>query len=245
MHMPYFSIIIPTLNEQMRIEKLLKSLQNQSFKDFEIIIVDGGSKDNTVDAAKQFSAKVLVKKGYKEFPSRNIGARRSNGRVLLFLSADVLLPKDILEHLRQKFKEDKVSGICGMGMPFDAPLWMKIEYLAHWKLLRIWTTFSKDFHASTNFLAVRKNDFHEMGGFLDEFCADTLFFNKLGRKKKVKMLSRISVFISGRRAKKMGFWKFNAHFLWVIVFDYIPFLRKSSITRMLHNYSTGYRARHG
>jgi len=241
MSAPYFSIIIPTKNEEVSLGKLLKSLQKQSFKDFEIIIVDGGSTDNTADVAEQFSAKVFVKKGCKEFPSRNFGARCSNGRILVFSSADILLPENILRHLAQKFEEDNVSGICGVGMPFEAPFWMKIEYLAHWRLLRIWAMISRDFHGSANFMAVRKSDFHEIGGFSDEFCADTILFNELGRKKKVRMLSGASFFVSGRRAKKMGFLKFNAYFLWVIIFDYIPFLRDSPIMRVLKNYSLGYK----
>lgn len=242
---PYFSVIIPTLNEETRIERLLTSLQSQTFKDFETIIVDGGSKDGTIDIAKFFSVKIFVKPGCKEFPSRNFGALQAKGRILLFLSADVFLPKDVLKRLECEFNENEISGICGMGLPFNAPLWMKIEYLAFWRLLRIWTTISKDFHGSTNFMAARKEDFYEIGGFVDEFCADTLFFNKLGRQKRVKMLSGILVYVSGRRAKKMGLLKFNAHFLWVIIFDYIPFLRNSSILQVLQDYSSGYRAKHG
>jgi glycosyltransferase involved in cell wall biosynthesis len=244
-HKPYISVIIPTLNEEPRLERLLKSLQKQTFKDFEVIIVDGGSKDKTVDIANRFSAKVFVKEKCKEFPSRNIGADIANGDVLLFLSADVFLPVDILEYLVNIFKRNDVSGICGMGMPFGAPLWMKIEYFAFWRALRIWSMVTKDFHGSTNFMAAKKKDFHEVGGFVDEFCADTIFFNNLGKKRKVKMLSRVAVFVSGRRAKKMGFVNFTTHFMWVIVFDYVPFLRNSPITRALQIYSSGYRTKHG
>jgi glycosyltransferase involved in cell wall biosynthesis len=241
---PYFSIIIPTLNEEPRIERLLKSLQRQSFKDFEIIIVDGGSKDRTAEIAQQYSARVFVKKGCKEFPSRNFGAQVSNGRILLFLSADVFLPPDTLEYLTRVFETD-VAGTCGMGMPFEAPLWMKMGYFAFWRALLVWSKLSHDFHGSTNFMATRKEAFDDVGGFVDEFCADTLFFNALGKKRKVKILSRVSVFVSGRRAKKMGFLNFAAHFLWVFVYDYIPFLRNTPLTRMLANYSSSYRAKHG
>lgn len=240
----YFSVIIPTLNEEPNIERLLKSLERQTFKDFEVIIVDGGSRDRTVEIAKKFSAKVHVKRNLKEFPSRNYGAKVSQGKVLLFLSADVLLPSDALGYLKTFF-DGGYDGICAMGMPFDAPLWMKLGYLAHWKVLFVWTKLSKDYHGSTNFMAVRKKDFFRIGGFEDNFCADTLFFNALGRKRKVKILNRICVFVSGRRAKKMGFFRFYAHFLWVIVYDYFPFLRKTAIARFLQNYSSGYRAKHG
>jgi glycosyltransferase involved in cell wall biosynthesis len=245
MKKPLLSIIVPTLNEEERIGRLLQSLEEQSFKDFEIVVVDGGSSDNTVKVAGEFSAKVIVKNGCKEFPSRNIGAKLSNGNILLFLSADVVLSRDALKHLAEAFLEDQdVSGVCSLGIPFDAPLWMKIEYLFHWRLLRIWMGLTKDYHASTNFMAVRKVDFHKVGGFTDEIFADTIFFNKLGKKYKVKVLPKPLVFVSGRRAKKMGFTKFTTHFLWVFLFDYFPFLRKSSIAKFLQSYSSDYRARH-
>lgn len=243
MKKPLFSVIIPTLNEEARIGGLLQSLERQSFKDFEIVVVDGGSSDKTVKVAEKFSAKVFVRKGCKEFPSRNVGAKLSKGRILLFLSADVVLFLDALKHLAKEL-EKGVSGICGLGMPFDAPLWMKIEYLFHWGLLRLWMKLTKDYHASTNFMAVRKDDFHKVGEFTDEIFADTIFFNKLGKKCKVKVLPKSLVFVSGRRAKKMGFARFTTHFLWVFLFDYFPLLRKSSIVKFFQSYSSDYRTRH-
>lgn len=244
--LPFFSVIIPTLNEEPRIGRLLLSLERQSFTKFEILIVDGGSSDRTVEVAKKFSAKVIVKKGCKEFPSRNLAAKLSQGDVLLFLSADVVLPDNSLEYVAEELqKDDRIVGICGHGMPFEAPLWMKIEYLFHWKLLRLWMALTKDYHASTNFMAVRRGNFFDVGGFTNEIFADTIFFNKLGRKYKVKILPKSPVFVSGRRAKKMGFTKFTTHFLWVFLFDYMPFLRNGNVAKFLQNYSSDYRTSKG
>lgn len=241
---PFFSVIIPTLNEEAKIGRLLESIHEQSFKNFEVIIVDGGSTDNTVDIAKKFAARVLIKIGCREFPSRNFATTCSKGDVFLFLSADVILVKEILEYLARYLEENThISGICAMGIPFDAPLWMKIEYLAHWRLLRMWTLITNDYHGSTNFMVVRKDAFHRVGGFTDEFCADTIFFNKLGRSEQVKIIPRIAVYVSGRRARKMGFLKFTTHFLWVVFFDYVPFLRNNAITMFLQRYSSDYRAK--
>lgn len=245
MKKPLFSVVIPTLNEEAKIWRLLQSLERQSSKDFEIVVVDGGSADKTVEVAEKFSPKVFVKKGCKEFPSRNIGAKLSKGNVLLFLSADVVLSLDALKHLAKEFEKDQdICGICGLGMPFEAPLWMKIEYLFHWRLLRAWMKLTKDYHASTNFMAVRKDDFLKVGEFTDEIFADTIFFNKLGKKCKVKAISKSLVFVSGRRAKRMGFARFTTHFLWVFLFDYFPFFRKSSVVKFLQRYSSDFRARH-
>jgi len=243
---PFFSIVIPTLNEAPRIGRLLQSLKKQSFTNFETLIIDGGSADNTIEVSESYSAKVVVEKGCKEFPSRNIGAKLARGNNLLFLSADVVLPEDALAYVaRELDRNPETVGVCGTGMPFDSPLWMKIEYLFHWRLLRLYMMLTKDYHASTNFMVVRRDSFLDIGGFADEIFSDTIFFNKLGKKNKVKILPKSLVFVSGRRAKKMGLAKFTTHFLWVFLFDYLPFLRNSYLVNFLQNYSSEYRAKKG
>ena len=58
--MPKISIVIPSLNEEKFLPILLESITKQTFKDFEVIIADAGSKDNTVEIAKKFGAKVVI-----------------------------------------------------------------------------------------------------------------------------------------------------------------------------------------
>lgn len=90
------SIIIPTLNEEKFLPKLLDSLVAQTDKDFEVIVVDGSSKDKTVTVAKSFARKlprlrVVVSKSAGLPLQRNMGAKEATGKWLLFLDADDIL----------------------------------------------------------------------------------------------------------------------------------------------------------
>lgn len=95
MDAPFFSIIIPTLNEELFLPKLLDSLTQQSYRDFEVIIVDGGSKDKTVAVARSFEDKFIAfdcMKSARAHAStqRNIGAAHGAGEYLIFLDADII-----------------------------------------------------------------------------------------------------------------------------------------------------------
>lgn len=97
MRKPTFSVIIPTLNEEKFLPKLLDSLITQTNKDFEVIVVDGPSRDKTRHIVKSYLRKLrltLVESKIANLSlQRNLGARRASGKWLLFLdSDDVLLP---------------------------------------------------------------------------------------------------------------------------------------------------------
>lgn len=98
MNQPQFSVIIPTLNEEKFLPRLLESLATQTDKNFELIIVDGLSKDKTKDAALALKKKLPQLK-FIDAPKagvslqRNLGAKASHGRYLVFIDADgVVLP---------------------------------------------------------------------------------------------------------------------------------------------------------
>ncbi len=96
-----YSVIIPTLNEEKFLPKLLASLATQTDKNFEVIVVDGMSRDSTVAMAKKFAKKlpkltVLVSQKASLPLQRNLGAKKSKGEWLIFVDADgVLLPNFI------------------------------------------------------------------------------------------------------------------------------------------------------
>lgn len=101
---PFFSIIIPALNEEKFLPKLLESLAHQHFTNFEVIVVDGKSKDKTVAIATQFSGKVpnlsVVVADHASLPyQRNFGAERAKGEWFVFIDADTVVFSYTLERL--------------------------------------------------------------------------------------------------------------------------------------------------
>ncbi len=94
--MPKLSIIIPILNEQVFLanhHEILKSLLSDGH---EILVIDGGSTDNSVDIAKAIGCKTLKTKTSRGF-QLHVGAKHSKNELLLFLHADTLLPTNAAE----------------------------------------------------------------------------------------------------------------------------------------------------
>lgn len=215
------SVIIPTLNEQDYLHPLLQSIKHQSFRNFEILIVDGGSKDNTLSIAKKYKAKILVMPGYGEFVSRNIGARRARGKYLLFTCADIIFPKDLFKKMLDEFRKDSaLIALSGPGYPYDAPMLGKIEYAAYNIIRFIFSKLPKPvkrFSTSTNFLVVRKDFFEKIGGFVEnDINADGLMGKTLLNMGKVNFSFKTYFYLSARRMKKMGLLNFNKHYLYVL-----------------------------
>ncbi len=88
--MPHLSIIIPVKNEQDHLPALLRTIKSQTYHDYEIIVADAHSTDDTVKIAKAAGAKVV--EGGMPGPGRNRGAVHATGEIIAFFDADVELP---------------------------------------------------------------------------------------------------------------------------------------------------------
>lgn len=111
---PFFSIIIPTLNEEGYLPTLLEDLSKQTFTNFEVIHIDANSEDDTVKKAKSFSKKLsitsLISKKRNVSFQRNFGAKKANADWLIFMDADNKLPNYFLEGVKyQLSKNPEVS----------------------------------------------------------------------------------------------------------------------------------------
>src|SRR5262249_58102644 len=104
---PRISVIVPTLNEQDHLPATLKGITLASGD--ELIVVDGGSTDQTVAIAQQFTSQVLHSRRGRAV-QMNWGARHAHGDILLFLHADTLLPAAGLEAVRRARPAGAVGG---------------------------------------------------------------------------------------------------------------------------------------
>ncbi|MFC1649264.1 glycosyltransferase [Patescibacteria group bacterium] len=103
---PLVSVIISTRNEEDVLEVLLKSIEEQSYKNVEIIVVDNFSTDKTTKIAKRFTDKVY-KKGPERSVQRNYGAEKSEGEYVLILDADMQLSKDVIKECVEAVTQKK------------------------------------------------------------------------------------------------------------------------------------------
>jgi rhamnosyltransferase len=116
------SIIIRTLNESKHISLCLNAILNQSYKNFEIIIVDSGSTDDTIARAQSiYDCKVLASVQDEYFPGKslNLGCKEAKGDFLIFLSAHCIpCDNEWLANLITPFlNNDKIAGVYGRQLP--------------------------------------------------------------------------------------------------------------------------------
>ena len=111
MKKPIFSIIIPAHNEETLIKRAIDSILFQTFREYEIIISNDGSTDNTQKIVENLIKKdkrikiINRKKGHSAAFARNKGAEIAKGKVLVFLDADCIVSKNFLEKIHRELKK--------------------------------------------------------------------------------------------------------------------------------------------
>jgi len=115
------SIIIPTSNAHKYLEKLLVSLKTQSIKEYELIIIDSSSKDDTIDIAKKYTDRVIVipQNEFDHGGTRAKAAQMAKGGILVFLTQDAL-PFDAfaIENIVKVFNDEKVGAAYGRQLSY-------------------------------------------------------------------------------------------------------------------------------
>ncbi len=104
--MPKFSIIIPVYNVEKYLKKCLDGVFNQTYKDYEVIVVNDGTKDNSMDIVKDYNVKVINQKNQGLSAARNAGVKKAIGDYLIFLDSDDYWEKDLLKELSKSLKNN-------------------------------------------------------------------------------------------------------------------------------------------
>lgn len=104
--MPKFSIIIPAYNVEKYIGKCLDHVFLQTFQDYEVIVVDSGSTDKSLDIIQKYDVKLLHSKIDGVSAARNLGQKKAKGEYLLFLDSDDFWEKDLLKELNESMKNN-------------------------------------------------------------------------------------------------------------------------------------------
>jgi glycosyltransferase involved in cell wall biosynthesis len=204
------SVIIPTLNEEKYLPRLLNSLAQQTYTDYEIIIADAGSTDGTRAMAIQHGCRVVP--GGRPAQGRNAGARCARGDYLLFLDADVTVDPGFLQDLMDRVRNYRLEVASGFITPESErlidKLMVTVSNLYHFAVQRISP------HASGFYIIARKSLHDGIGGFNEELflTEDHDYVIRAARHGNFRYLWYPRVSFSVRRFNKEGrallVWKF-------------------------------------
>ncbi len=180
------SIVIPTYNAVEKLTKLLSSLCASSFKDYEILVMDDGSTDNTYELAHRFPIRILPTGGrLGPACARNLGAGHAKGDLLLFLDSDVIVEPAGLEEVDRFFKEypDR-SVMIGVYSPEPAnrgilPKYKALQCFSYYEKMEEIAPISLLWAAKAAF---RTQVFLDAGGFDETFDKPSMEDLELGRR---------------------------------------------------------------
>lgn len=165
------SVIIPTFNEEKIVLACLKSLEGQTLKNFEVIVVDDGSNDETLSILESFESLVFDFRVYKQKHkgpaiARNLGAKHARGDILVFVDADMTFDAYFLQRLVKPIFGGEFKGTFSRD-----------EYVVNWDNIwaRCWNfnqglrdkrRLPKDYPDEQDvFRAILRSEFEKVGGY--------------------------------------------------------------------------------
>lgn len=237
---PTFSIIIPALNEEILLPRLLRSLKKQSFKEFEVIVVDANSKDKTVHQATKFKndldINIISINHHNVAYSRNAGAKRAKGEYLVFIDADNSLYPNFLENLNRILLKTRYAVVIPSIEPEKKTFMYGFIFLLINLTVSVTNVFGLTSTTGGN-IVVLKKVFEKLGGFDPSiFVSEDQDLVKRVRASglSVKYMRSLVVIFSVRRFEKEGpllIFKYLISAIYTSIFG--------KITRRIYSYPMG------
>lgn len=199
MHSPELSIIVPMRNEAHRLPALFAHLEGvRQDPDVEVLLVDGGSTDASVELAQAAGLEVLISDPGRAH-QMNAGAAYSQGELLLFLHADSLLPDDFAQRLlAQMARSTRCWGRFDVRISGRSKLLPIIAFLMNWRS-RLTGIATGD-----QGIFVRRSIFERLGGFPNQLLMEDIEISRRLLKHSRPLCLRARLTTSGRRWDEQG-----------------------------------------
>lgn len=209
------SVVVPTYQEARGIEAFLRQFEGQTMPrgDFEIIVVDGASRDGTREIAARHADRVVLQTSPGIGGARNDGVQVARAEIIATTDADCRVPPHWLERIAADFEDPDVVAVCGPDGPFDGGLKARFLYFFIRAIIRIAAVVGIVGTGGTN-SAFRKGAFLAVGGYRNLAHSDDIDIGvRIRAQGRVVFDPELDVGLSVRRLEKNGYLR--TFFLWL------------------------------
>lgn len=210
----FFSIIIPVFNRPEEIGELLASISTQSFRDFEVLVIDDGSSQTSKDVCASFSRKLPIRYFFQPNTgqgfARNFGMSQAKGDFFVILDSDVLLPESYLEVL---FHAIQTRDLDAFGGPDAADKdFSDLQKAMDYAMTSFWTTGGirgklknpASYQARGFNMGVSRAVFETIGGFVDPNRGEDIEWSIRIKKAGFKLELVEEAFVFHKRKSTLG-----------------------------------------
>ena len=141
MQNPKISVVIPVYNGEKTLRKCLNSILNQTYKHYEVIVVDNNSTDKTKRIIEEFQHKdKKIKSVFESYRSRgaarNAGVNVAKGKIIAMTDADCVVPENWIQELIKPIVEERESVVMGFEKDLIGNFWTKNIQKSNWQLIK-------------------------------------------------------------------------------------------------------------
>ena len=205
------SLITTVLNEEKTIDVFLDSVAAQTKKPDEVIVVDGGSVDWTIDKLQRrgvsdINLKIMSEPGANRSQGRNAGVKIATGEIVAITDAGCVLDKDWLSEITKPFSDPKVEVVAGYYRGMAKTIFEKC--VIPFVLVMPNEVDPNNFYPASRSMAIRKGTFWQVGGFPEEFSdnEDYVFANVLAKNNIKSFFAKGAIINWLPRSNLKSFW---------------------------------------
>ncbi|NMC81715.1 MAG: isopentenyl-diphosphate Delta-isomerase [Armatimonadetes bacterium] len=200
--MSTISVVIPTLNEEQNIGRLLSSLLRQSRRPDEILVVDAGSMDGTAAIASQYESVRVIQGRPPVGAQRQLGLENAAGDLVFFMDADTIAPPDFIAHCQAEMLRRRIDAACPAFRPFPPSFSVSIVYGMYNLLFRVLQWFIA---SGGGMCIITNRDFAvRIGGLRGNLVYEDIeFIRRASRRGRFRMI-RPHILVSDRRFREYG-----------------------------------------